>query len=44
MRELNGVKIIGTDYRYGNIKTGCTATPTGLRKSENLIKKFQKST
>ena len=31
MRELkNGVKIIGIDHGYGNIKTANTVTPTGI--------------
>ena len=30
MKELNGVKIIGIDHGYGNIKSSCTVTPTGL--------------
>lgn len=31
MRELeNGLKVIGTDLGYGNIKTANTVTPTGL--------------
>lgn len=42
MREFNGVKIIGIDHGYDNIKTGCTATPTGLRKSKKFDKKISK--
>ena len=34
MRELNGVKIIGIDHGYGNIKSSSTVTPTGLFKYE----------
>lgn len=34
MRELNGVKIIGIDHGYGNIKSSCTVTPIGLFKYE----------
>lgn len=31
MRELNnGLKVIGTDLGYGNIKTANTVTPTGI--------------
>ena len=30
MRDLNGVKIIGVDHGYGNIKTACTIMPTGV--------------
>ncbi len=26
----NGIKIIGIDHGYGNIKTACTVTPTGI--------------
>lgn len=34
MKEFNGVKIIGIDHGYGNIKSSCTVTPTGLFKYE----------
>ena len=35
MRELkNGVKIIGIDHGYGNIKTASTVTPTGIYRYE----------
>ena len=31
MKELrNGIKIIGIDHGYGNIKTASTVTPTGI--------------
>lgn len=31
MKELrNGIKIIGIDHGYGNIKTANTVTPTGI--------------
>ena len=35
MRELNGVKIIGVDHGYGNIKSANTVTPTGLCRYES---------
>lgn len=34
MKELkNGIKIIGIDHGYGNIKTASTVTPTGITAS-----------
>ena len=38
MKELNGVKIIGIDHGYGNIKSSCTVTPTGLFEIYRLFK------
>ena len=35
MRELNGIKIIGVDAGYGNIKTANTVTPTGITVYDN---------
>ena len=35
MKELkNGIKIIGIDHGYGNIKTAGTVTPTGITASD----------
>ncbi len=34
MKDRNGIKIIGVDHGYGNIKTAGFCFPTGIKSSE----------